>query len=61
VVRSWLLDLTADALAKNPKLDGLEAFVPDSGEGPVDGDRGNRPEYLCAGDHRVADPPVALA
>jgi 6-phosphogluconate dehydrogenase len=33
VVRSWLLDLTADALAKNPKLDGLEAFVPDSGEG----------------------------
>ena len=26
-------DLTADALAKNPKLDGLEAFVPDSGEG----------------------------
>src|SRR6202034_1221542 len=33
VVRSWLLDLTADALAKNPALDGLEAFVPDSGEG----------------------------
>ena len=33
VVRSWLLDLTADALDKNPTLDGLEAFVPDSGEG----------------------------
>jgi 6-phosphogluconate dehydrogenase len=33
VVRSWLLDLTADALAKNPGLDGLEAFVEDSGEG----------------------------
>ncbi|MDR3773445.1 MAG: decarboxylating 6-phosphogluconate dehydrogenase [Terracidiphilus sp.] len=33
VVRSWLLDLTADALAKNPKLEGLEAFVEDSGEG----------------------------
>ncbi|MDQ2924493.1 MAG: decarboxylating 6-phosphogluconate dehydrogenase [Acidobacteriota bacterium] len=33
VVRSWLLDLTADALKKNPELDGLEAFVPDSGEG----------------------------
>jgi 6-phosphogluconate dehydrogenase len=33
VVRSWLLDLTADALKKNPSLDGLEAFVPDSGEG----------------------------
>jgi 6-phosphogluconate dehydrogenase len=33
VVRSWLLDLTADALAKNPTLQGLEAFVEDSGEG----------------------------
>ncbi|MES2391546.1 MAG: decarboxylating 6-phosphogluconate dehydrogenase [Acidobacteriota bacterium] len=33
VVRSWLLDLTADALSKNPELEGLEAYVPDSGEG----------------------------
>jgi 6-phosphogluconate dehydrogenase len=33
VVRSWLLDLTADALQKNPDLEGLEAWVPDSGEG----------------------------
>ena len=33
VVRSWLLDLTADALKKNPALNGLEAYVPDSGEG----------------------------
>ena len=33
VVRSWLLDLTADALSKNPKLDGLQAYVSDSGEG----------------------------
>ena len=33
VVRSWLLDLTADALKKNPTLDGLEAYVADSGEG----------------------------
>ena len=33
VVRSWLLDLTADALSKNPTLEGLEAFVEDSGEG----------------------------
>ena len=33
VVRSWLLDLAADALAKNPRLEGLEAFVEDSGEG----------------------------
>ena len=33
VVRSWLLDLTADALAKNPGMDGVAAYVPDSGEG----------------------------
>jgi len=33
VVRSWLLDLTAEALANNPSLDGLEAYVEDSGEG----------------------------
>jgi 6-phosphogluconate dehydrogenase len=33
VVRSWLLDLTADALKENPSLDGIAAFVPDSGEG----------------------------
>jgi len=33
VVRSWLLDLTTDALRKNINLDGLEAYVPDSGEG----------------------------
>jgi 6-phosphogluconate dehydrogenase len=33
VIRSWLLDLTADALAGNPTLDGLDAFVADSGEG----------------------------
>ncbi|MBZ0302973.1 MAG: decarboxylating 6-phosphogluconate dehydrogenase [Anaerolineae bacterium] len=33
VIRSWLLDLTARALADNPNLDGIAAFVPDSGEG----------------------------
>ncbi|MGA8143894.1 MAG: decarboxylating 6-phosphogluconate dehydrogenase [Candidatus Acidiferrales bacterium] len=33
VIRSWLLDLTVDALSKNPTLDGIEAFVTDSGEG----------------------------
>jgi len=33
VVRSWLLDLTVDALSKNPALDGIEAYVTDSGEG----------------------------
>jgi 6-phosphogluconate dehydrogenase len=33
VVRSWLLDLTSDALGKNPKMDGIAPFVADSGEG----------------------------
>jgi 6-phosphogluconate dehydrogenase len=33
VVRSWLLDLTADALSRNPELKGLEPYVEDSGEG----------------------------
>ncbi|MCQ3976524.1 MAG: decarboxylating 6-phosphogluconate dehydrogenase [Anaerolineae bacterium] len=33
VVRSWLLDLTANALAENPTLDGIAAYVTDSGEG----------------------------
>jgi len=33
VVRSWLLDLTADALTKNPTLQGIAPFVADSGEG----------------------------
>lgn len=33
VVRSWLLDLTAKALEENPNLDGIAAYVTDSGEG----------------------------
>ena len=33
VVRSWLLDLTADALAENPELEGIKDWVADSGEG----------------------------
>jgi 6-phosphogluconate dehydrogenase len=33
VVRSWLLDLVAEALAENPTLEGVAAYVPDSGEG----------------------------
>jgi 6-phosphogluconate dehydrogenase len=33
VVRSWLLDLTADALEKNPTLHGIAPYVADSGEG----------------------------
>jgi 6-phosphogluconate dehydrogenase len=33
VVRSWLLDLTADALDKNPTMGGIAPYVADSGEG----------------------------
>ncbi|EIL89481.1 6-phosphogluconate dehydrogenase-like protein [Rhodanobacter fulvus Jip2] len=33
VVRSWLLDLTTDALTKNPKMEGIAPYVADSGEG----------------------------
>ena len=33
VVRSWLLDLVASALVDDPKLESLQAYVEDSGEG----------------------------
>jgi len=33
VVRSWLLDLAVNAFEKDPKLDQLEGWVDDSGEG----------------------------
>jgi 6-phosphogluconate dehydrogenase len=33
VVRSWLLDLTARALAEDPELPGIDDWVADSGEG----------------------------
>ena len=33
VVRSWLLDLTAEFLASDQELDDVEPFVADSGEG----------------------------
>jgi 6-phosphogluconate dehydrogenase len=33
VVRSWLLDLAARALEADPNLDGIRAYVEDTGEG----------------------------
>jgi 6-phosphogluconate dehydrogenase len=33
VVRSWLLDLTAESLKSDPELAGVAAYVEDSGEG----------------------------
>ena len=33
VVRSWLLELTTDALGRNPTMEGIAPYVVDSGEG----------------------------
>jgi 6-phosphogluconate dehydrogenase len=33
VIRSWLLELTTAALDDNPGMEGIAAYVPDSGEG----------------------------
>ena len=33
VIRSWLLDLTSEALRENPTMDGIAPYVSDSGEG----------------------------
>ncbi len=33
VIRSWLLELTESALEENPRLEGIEPWVADSGEG----------------------------
>jgi len=33
VIRSWLLDLTSEALGENPELKGIAPYVADSGEG----------------------------
>ncbi|MBI2852885.1 MAG: decarboxylating 6-phosphogluconate dehydrogenase [Chloroflexi bacterium] len=33
VIRSWLLDLAADALKEDPELERIQAYVEDSGEG----------------------------
>ena len=33
VVRSWLLDLIADGLSKDPQLAGIKGYVEDTGEG----------------------------
>jgi 6-phosphogluconate dehydrogenase len=33
VIPSWLLDLTASALSRNPSLETYSGFVEDSGEG----------------------------
>jgi 6-phosphogluconate dehydrogenase len=53
VIRSWLLDLAADALGKNPNLDGIAPVVADSGEG--------RWTVFEAIDNDVAAPVITLS
>ncbi|MHB8473539.1 MAG: phosphogluconate dehydrogenase (NAD(+)-dependent, decarboxylating) [Gammaproteobacteria bacterium] len=53
VVRSWLLDLTAEALKADQKLDSVAPFVADSGEG--------RWTAIEAIDQGVAAPVMSLA
>jgi 6-phosphogluconate dehydrogenase len=53
VVQSWLLDLTAAALAENPDLEGIAPYVADSGEG--------RWTVAEAIDLNVAAPVITLA
>jgi 6-phosphogluconate dehydrogenase len=60
VVRSWLLDLTADALRKNPAMTGIAPRSPIPAKA-LDGRRGHRARRASAGDHAFADPALALA
>ena len=53
VVRSWLLELAADALSKDPGLERIKGWVADSGEG--------RWTVLDAIDKDVAMPVIALS
>jgi 6-phosphogluconate dehydrogenase len=53
VVRSWLLDLAASALKKDPGLEGISGFVEDSGEG--------RWTIEAAIDQRTPAPAIAVA
>ena len=53
VVRSWLLDLTAEALANDQKLDNIAPYVADSGEG--------RWTVVESVDQGVAAPVLSLA
>ena len=53
VVRSWLLDLAASALKKDPGLESISGFVEDSGEG--------RWTIEAAIDQRTPAPAIAIA
>ncbi len=61
VVRSWLLDLTAEALKHNPELEGIAPYVTDSGEGRWTVFEAIDLNVSAPGHHRVAHPPPSLA
>jgi 6-phosphogluconate dehydrogenase len=53
VVRSWLLDLIADGLSKDPGLDAIKGYVEDTGEG--------RWTVAAAIDEAVPAPTITMA
>jgi 6-phosphogluconate dehydrogenase len=53
VVRSWLLDLIADGLSKDPELSGIQGYVEDTGEG--------RWTVAAAIDEAVPAPTITMA
>ncbi|HWU31658.1 MAG TPA: decarboxylating 6-phosphogluconate dehydrogenase [Marmoricola sp.] len=53
VIRSWLLDLLSDAIAKDEHLDGIKGWADDSGEG--------RWTVQSAIDHAVAMPAITMS
>ncbi len=53
VVRSWLLDLIADGLGKDPGLEGIKGYVEDTGEG--------RWTVLAAVEQAVPSPTITMA
>ena len=61
VVRSWLLDLTAEALEQNPDARRTGGIRGGFGRRALDGVRGDRSERFGAGHHRVADSPDPFA
>lgn len=53
VIRSWLLDLIADGLAKDPELASIRGYVEDTGEG--------RWTVMAAVEQAVPSPTITLA
>ena len=61
VVRSWLLDLTAEFLAEDATLADIAPVVADSGEGRWTVQRGGRAGRAGAGAGAGADEPLRIA